>query len=153
MAYGVLSWSYLLYLANFTLGDFFLLFTGLGTNKGSNYLMYPGMKAISSIKFFLFESFWCYVWFHLLFAFDQSIKTLLFLRHANIISILELLKCGISLWGLGRVTARYIIACPYVYALSLSLSNFLIIMLLQLHRYEDEEWGNVRAHGWVNMRE
>ena len=39
-------------------------------------------------------------------AFGQSVGVLFFLRHAEIISILELLKCGISPRGVGRVPAR-----------------------------------------------
>ena len=45
----------------------------------------------------------------------------------------------------------YIISCPFVCALS--LSNFLIVMLLHLHRYEDEEWWNVQVHEQGNMCE
>ena len=36
---------------------------------------------------------------------------------------------------------------------SLSLFNFRVIMLLQLHRYEKEEWENVLVYEWGNTRE
>ena len=39
-------------------------------------------------------------------VFGQSVGVLFFLRDAEIIAILELLKCGISLRGVGRVPAR-----------------------------------------------
>ena len=37
---------------------------------------------------------------------------------------------------------------------SLSLSNFLVIMLLQLHRYEEEEWGTCgHMNGVIRVNE
>ena len=51
----------------------------------------------------------------------------------------------------GGESGMYLISCQLVYALS--LSNFIVIMLLQLHRYEEEEWGNARVHERGNTRE
>ena len=41
----------------------------------------------------------------------------------------------------------------FVISLSLSFFNFLVIMLLQIHRYKEVEWGNIRVHEQGNMRE
>ena len=51
----------------------------------------------------------------------------------------------------GEESGVHLISCPFVCALS--LPNFLVTMLLKLHRYDKEEWGNVQAHERENMRE
>ena len=42
----------------------------------------------------------------LCFVIVVSAKIYMPLRHANIVPVLELLKCSISFWGVGRVPAR-----------------------------------------------
>ena len=63
------------------------------------------MKVVLSIKFqcFCLRLSVCCVLGLASIWFVQSTEALFFLRHATIVSILELLKYGISLWGMGRV--------------------------------------------------
>ena len=69
------------------------------------------MKVTLSIKFYhLFLRFVALVFDFVFSLHSINLLQHCFLRHAEIIFILELLKCGISLWGVGRVPARSLVA-------------------------------------------